>query len=94
LFEPEYASISGAKIAMRRKTYECLRRGYTPEVLREIKGLRFFDDADIRFYWQETLQGLSLLKKKQVVNLVEMRRLAIGLIAIELTIKQRIGGEI
>ena len=78
---------------MRRETYECIRRGYTPEVLREIKGLGFFDDADIRFYWHETLEGLSLLKKKKVVNLVEMRRLAIGLIAIEVTIKQRIGGE-
>jgi len=29
-----------------------------------------------------------------VVNLVEMRRLAIGLIAIELTVRQRMGGEI
>ena len=79
---------------MRRETYECIRRGYTPEVLREIKGLRFFDDADIRFYWQETLQGVNLLKKKKVINLVEMRRLAIGLIAIELTVRQRMGGEI
>ncbi|OGP85942.1 MAG: hypothetical protein A2Z08_00615 [Deltaproteobacteria bacterium RBG_16_54_11] len=79
---------------MRRETYNCIRRGYTPEVLREIKGLRYFDDADIRFYWQETLQGLSLLKKKKVVNLVEMRRLAIGLIAIELAVRQRRGGEI
>jgi len=74
---------------VRRETYDCIRRGYTPEVLREIKGLRFFDDADIRFYWQETLQGLSLLKKKKIVNLIEMRRLAIGLIAIELTVRQR-----
>jgi hypothetical protein len=79
---------------MRRETYECIRRGYTPEVLREIKGLRYFDDADIQFYWQETLQGFSLLKKKKVINLVEMRRLAIGLIAIELTVRQRMGGEI
>jgi hypothetical protein len=79
---------------MRRETYECIRRGYTPEVQREIKGLRYFDDADIQFYLQETLDGLGLLKKKKVVNLVEMRRLAIGLIAIEVTIKQRIGGEI
>ncbi len=79
---------------MRRETYDCIRRGYTPEVLREIKGLRFFDDADIRFYLQETLQGFSLLKKKKLVNLVEMRRLAIGLIAIELTVRQRMGGEI
>jgi hypothetical protein len=79
---------------MRRETYECIRRGYTPEVLREIKSLRFFDDADIRFYLQETLEGLSLLKTKKIVNLVEMRRLAIGLIAIEVTIKERIGGEI
>jgi hypothetical protein len=78
---------------MRRETYDCIRRGYTPEVLREIKGLRFFDDADIRFYLQETLEGFSLLKKKKIVNLVEMRRLAIGLIAIELTVRQRIGGE-
>ncbi len=79
---------------MRKETYECIRRGYTPEILREIKGLRFFDDADIRFYLQETLQGFSLLKKKKLVNLVEMRRLAIGLIAIELTVRQRMGGEI
>jgi len=79
---------------VRRETYECIRRGYTPEVLREIKSLRFFDDADIEFYQQETLEGLSLLKKKKVVNLVEMRRLAIGLIAIELTVRQRMGGEI
>jgi hypothetical protein len=79
---------------VRRETYDCMRRGYTPEVLREIKGLRYFDDADIQFYWQEILQGLSLLKKKKVINLVEMRRLAIGLIAIEVTIKQRMGGEI
>jgi hypothetical protein len=78
---------------MRRETYECIRRGYTPEVLREIKGLRYFDDADIRFYLQETLQGFSLLKKKKVVNLIEMRRLAIGLIAIELTVRQRMGSE-
>jgi hypothetical protein len=82
------------EIIVRRETYNCIRRGYTPEVLREIKGLRFFDDADIRFYLQETLEGLSLLKKKKVINLVEMRRLAIGLIAIELTVRQRIGGEI
>ncbi len=79
---------------MRRKTYACIRRGYTPEVLREVKGLRFFDDADIEFYQQETLEGVSLLKKKKVVNLVEMRRLAIGLIAIEVTIKQRMGSEL
>jgi hypothetical protein len=79
---------------VRRETYDCIRRGYTPEVLREIKGLRFFDDADIRFYRQETLEGLSLLKKKKIVNLIEMRRLTIGLIAIDVTIKQRIGGEI
>ena len=79
---------------MRRETYECIRRGYTPEVLREIKGLRYFDDGDIQFYRQETLQGLSLLKKKKIVNLIELRRLTIGLIAIEVTIKQRIGGEI
>ncbi len=79
---------------MRRETYDCIRRGYTPEVLREIKGLRFFDDADIRFYLQETLEGLSLLKKKKIVNLIEMRRLTIGLIAIEVTIKQRMGGEV
>jgi hypothetical protein len=78
---------------MRRETYECIRRGYTPEVLREIKGLRYFDDADIRFYLQETLQGFSLLKKKKVVNLIEMRRLAIGLIAIELAVRQRMGSE-
>jgi hypothetical protein len=78
---------------MRRETYECIRRGYTPEVLREIKGLRYFDDADIRFYLQETLQGLGLLKKQKVVNLIEMRRLAIGLIAIELTVRQRMGSE-
>ena len=79
---------------MRRETYECIRRGYTPEVLREIKGLRFFDDADIRFYLQETLEGLGLLKKKKIVNLIEMRRLTIDLIAIEVTIKQRMGSEI
>ncbi len=79
---------------MRRETYDCIRRVYTPEVLREIKGLRFFDDADIRFYWQETLERFSLLKKKKVINLVEMRRLAIGLIAIELTVRQRMGGEV
>lgn len=79
---------------MRKETYECIRRGYTPEVLREVKGLRFFDDADIQFYWKEILEGVSLLKSKKVVNLIEMRRLAIGLIAIEVTIKQRIGGEI
>ena len=79
---------------MRRATYDCIRRGYTPEVLREIQGLRFFDDADIRFYLQETLEGFELLKKKRIVNLVEMRRLTIGLIAIEVTIKQRKGGEI
>ena len=79
---------------MRRETYDCIRRGYTPEVLREIKGLRYFDDADIQFYQQETLEGLSLLKKKKIVNLIEMRRLAIGLIAKELTVRQRIGGEI
>jgi hypothetical protein len=94
LFVPGQASLSEAEVSVRRETYECIRRGYTPEVLREIKGLRFFDDADIRFYRQETLQGLSLLKKKKIVNLVEMRRLAIGLIAIEVTIKERIGGEI
>lgn len=79
---------------LRRETYDCIRRGYTPEVLREVKGLHYFDDADIRFYLQETLEGLSLLKQKKVVNLIEMRRLTIGLIAIEVTIKQRIGGEI
>jgi hypothetical protein len=79
---------------MRRETYECIRRGYTPEVLREIKGLRYFDEADIRFYRQETLQGFNLLKKKKVINIVEMRRLAIGLIAIELTVRQRMGSEI
>jgi len=79
---------------VRRETYDCIRRGYTPEVLREIKGLRFFDDGDIRFYLQETLKGLSLLKQKKVINLVEMRRLAIGLIAIELTVRQRMGSEI
>jgi hypothetical protein len=79
---------------VRRETYECIRRGYTPEVLREIKGLRYFDDADIQFYWKETLEDVKLLKKKKVVNLVEMRRLAIGLIAIGLTVRQRMGGEI
>jgi hypothetical protein len=39
-------------------------------------------------------KGSASLKKKKIVNLVEMRRLAIGLIAIEVTIKERIGGEI
>jgi hypothetical protein len=82
------------EVFVRRETYECIRRGYTPEVLREIKGLRFFDDSDIRFYLQETVEGLGLLKKKRIVNLVEMRRLTIDLIAIEVTIKQRMGGEI
>jgi hypothetical protein len=82
------------EVFVRRETYECIRRGYTPEVLREIKGLRFFDDSDIRFYLQETVEGLRILKKKRIVNLVQMRRLTIDLIAIEVTIKQRMGGEI
>ena len=79
---------------MERKKYDCIQRGYTTEVLREIKRLRYFDDTDIQFYGKETLQGVNLLKKKKVVNLTEMRRLTIGLAAIEITIKQRTGGAI
>ena len=71
-----------------------MSRGYPKEILREIKGLRYFDDSDIQFYRQETLQGITLLKKKKIVNLTEMRRLAIGLVAVEQAIKQRLGGEI
>ncbi|OGP53053.1 MAG: hypothetical protein A2Y65_07565 [Deltaproteobacteria bacterium RBG_13_52_11] len=85
---------SDAEDSVKRETYDCIRRGYTPEVLREIKGLRYFDDSDILFYWKETLQGVNLLKKKKVVNLTEMRRLTIGLVAIEMAIKERMGGEI
>jgi hypothetical protein len=29
---------SNAEAFVRRETYDCIRRGYTPEVLREIKG--------------------------------------------------------
>ncbi len=78
---------------MRRTTYNCMNRGYQKEILREIKGLRYFDDSDILFYWKETLQGVNRLKKKKIVNLTEMRRLTIGLAAIEQAIRQRLGGE-
>jgi hypothetical protein len=79
---------------VRRATYDCMNRGYPKEILREIKGLRYFDDSDIMFYRQETLRGVNLLKKKKIVNLTEMRRLAIGLVAVEQAIRQRLGGEI
>jgi len=79
---------------VRRATYNCMSRAYAKEILREIKGLRYFDDTDIMFYRQETLQGVNLLKKKKIVNLTEMRRLAIGLVAIEQAIRERMGGEI
>ncbi|MBW2038803.1 MAG: hypothetical protein JRI46_04290 [Deltaproteobacteria bacterium] len=79
---------------MRRETHECLSRGYGKEILREIKGLQYFDDADILFYWKETLKGANLLKRKRVVNLTEMRRLYIGLVAIEMAIRERMGGEV
>ena len=69
-------------------------KGNQKEILREIKGLCYFDDSDIMFYWQETLRGVTLLKKKKIVNLTEMRRLAIGLVAIEQAMKQGLGGEI
>jgi len=78
---------------VRRTTYNCMNRGYQKEILREIKGLRYFDDSDILFYWKETLQGVNRLKKKKIVNLTEMRRLTIGLAAIERAIRQRLGGE-
>jgi len=78
---------------VRRTTYNCMNRGYQKEILREIKGLRYFDDSDILFYWKETLQGVNRLKKKKIVNLTEMRRLTIGLAAIEQAIRQRLGGE-
>ncbi|RLB06502.1 MAG: hypothetical protein DRG50_05495 [Deltaproteobacteria bacterium] len=79
---------------MRKETYNCLSMGYGKEILREIKGLRYFDDADILFYWKETLKGVNLLKRKKVVNLTEMRRLYIGLVAIEMAIRERMGGGI
>jgi hypothetical protein len=71
-----------------------MNRAYAKEILREIKGLRYFDDTDIMFYRQETLRGVKLLKKKKIVNLTEMRRLAIGLVAVEQAIRERMGGEI
>jgi hypothetical protein len=70
-----------------------MNRGYQKEILREIKGLRYFDDSDILLYWKETLQGVNRLKKKKIVNLTEIRRLIIGLAAIEQAIRQRLGGE-
>jgi hypothetical protein len=82
------------RLSVRRATYNCMSRAYAKEILREIKGLRYFDDTDIMFYRQETLQGVNLLKKKKIVNLTEMRRLAIGLVAIEQAIRERMGGEI
>ncbi len=74
---------------MRKETYECIQRGYAEAILRELKGLRYFDDAEVLYYWHETVNGINNLKKQQVVNLVQMRRLAIGLVAIEATVKQR-----
>jgi hypothetical protein len=79
---------------VRRATYDCMNRAYAKEILREIKGLRYFDDSDIMFYRQETLRGVNLLKQKKIVNLTEMRRFAIGLVAIEQAIRERMGGEI
>ncbi|UCC66200.1 MAG: hypothetical protein JSW32_04745 [Deltaproteobacteria bacterium] len=78
-------------MSVRKETYECLGRGYGKEILREIKGLHYFDDADILFHWKETQRGVNLLKRKKVVNLTEMRRLSIGLMAIEMTIRERMG---
>ena len=77
---------------MRRNIHNCLINGYEREILREIKGLHYFDDTDILFYWKETLKGIRLLKKKKVVNLTEMRRLYISLVAAEMTIKERMSG--
>ncbi len=79
---------------MRRETYTCLKRGYEKEILREIKGLHYFDDSDILFYWKDTLKGVNLRKMKKVVNLTEMRRFYIGLVAIEMAIRERMGGEV
>jgi hypothetical protein len=79
---------------VRRATYDCMNRGYAKEVLREIEGLRYFDDADIMFYKEETRRGLARLKQKKIVNITEMRRLTIGLVAVEQAIRQRLGGEI
>jgi hypothetical protein len=38
------------------------------------------------------MKGIRLLKKKKVVNLTEMRRLYISLVAAEMTIKERMSG--
>jgi len=77
---------------LRRNIHNCLNNGYGREILREIKALHYLDDTDILFYWKEILKGIRLLKKKKVVNLTEMRRLYISLVAAEMTIKERMSG--
>lgn len=75
---------------LRKGTYDCIRRGYTPEVLREIRGLRYFDDAEVQYYCKALEEWFFACKGAKVVNLTEVRRVIIGLIAVEVTMKERL----
>ena len=77
---------------MKGETHNSLSRGYGKEILRQLRGLEYFDDTDLLFYWKDTSKGVNLLKIRKVVNLTEIRRLYIGLVAIEMTIRERMSG--
>jgi hypothetical protein len=77
---------------VRQETDYCLGKAYPKEVLRAVKSLEFFDESDLLFYWKDTLKGISLRKKQKVVSLTEMRHLYIGLLAIEITMRERLKG--
>lgn len=82
-------AVNGKGNVVKKETHNCLGRGYSKEVAREIRGLEYFDETDLLFYWKETLKGIMLLKRRKVVNLTDIRRLYIGLVAIEITIRER-----
>jgi hypothetical protein len=48
ILKVEYHLESNAEATVKRETYDCIRRGYTPEVLREIRGLRY-KESEVRF---------------------------------------------
>ncbi|RLA95474.1 MAG: hypothetical protein DRG69_03465 [Deltaproteobacteria bacterium] len=76
---------------LRRETHELLLRGYGKEIEREVRKLLYFEDAEVVFLWHEVLGAIERLRRERVVDLAQMRRLLLSLVAIERRIKERSG---
>lgn len=66
-------------------------RGYAKEIEREERKLFYFEDAEVLFLWHEVLGAIERLRREKVVDLLQMRRLLLSLVAIERRIKERSG---